>query len=365
MISPLQAVRRLGQSTWLDFISRGLVTSGQLQRLIDDGLRGLTSNPTIFHKAVTQGKDYDDAIRAILNADPDIDTRALYDRLVVEDIQMAADALRPVYDQTDGVDGLISLEPPAQLAYDTGASLAEIRRLWKLVNRPNLMIKVPATPQGIPAVEASIADGLNINITLMFSMKHHEAVSQAYIRGIAGNPAPQRITSVASFFVSRVDTMVDRELEKIGTQEALALRGKAAIANCKLVYQRFRELFYGEGFAGQRQRGARVQRLLWGSTSTKNPAYSDVLYVDGLIGPDTINTIPLETIEAFNDHGKACRTLDEGIEEAGRVLPDLRRLGIDLDAITEQLQRDGVKAFADSLDQLLKALEEKRSALVS
>jgi len=363
MANPVREVRQLDQSIWLDFISRSLITSGQLQQLIDDGLCGLTSNPTIFHQAVTQGTDYDDPIRAILNADPDIDTRVLYDCLVIEDIQLAADVLRPVYDETDGRDGLVSLEPSPQLAYDTEASVAEIRRLWQLVNRPNLMIKVPATPQGIPAIETCIAEGLNINITLMFSLKHHEAVSQAYLQGIALNPEPRRVTSVASFFVSRVDTLVDRELERIGTPEALALRGKAAIANCKLVYQRFRKLFSGDDFATQLQRGARVQRLLWGSTSTKNPAYSDVLYVDELIGPDTINTIPLETIEAFNDHGKVRRTLDEGIEAAEQVLADLRRLDIDLDAITEQLQRDGVQAFADSLDQLLKALVEKRGEL--
>jgi len=363
MTNPVNEVQRLGQSIWLDFISRGLISSGQLQRIIDNGVCGLTSNPTIFHKAVTQGTDYDNPIRAILNSDPDIDTRALYDRLVIEDIQMAADILRPVYDETDGMDGLVSLEPSPELAYDTEASIVEIKRLWQLVNRPNLMIKVPATPQGIPAIESCIADGLNINITLMFSMKHHEAVTQAYLQGIARNPEPRRVTSVASFFVSRVDTIVDKQLEKIGTEEAMALRGKAAVANCKMVYQRFRRVFSGDDFAAQRRRGARIQRLLWGSTSTKNPAYSDILYVDGLIGQDTINTIPLETIEAFNDHGKVRQTLDEGIEEAEQVMVDLKKLGINLDAITEQLQKDGVQAFADSLDQLLEALDRKRAQL--
>ncbi len=360
MTNPLQDARRLGQSIWLDFISRSLITSGQLKKLVEDGLCGMTSNPTIFHKALTRGTDYDKPVRDILNSDPDIDTRTLYDRLVVEDIQMAADILRPVYEETSGIDGLVSLEPPAQLAYDTGATINEARRLWQLVGRPNLMIKVPSTPPGIPAIERLTAEGLNINITLMFSMKHYEDVSHAYIRGLKQNSNPQQIASVASFFVSRVDTYVDRELEKIGTEEALSLRGKAAIANSKLVYRRFRELVSGEEFADQRRRGARVQRVLWGSTSTKNPAYPDTLYVDGLIGPDTVNTLPLETLEAFREHGQARRTLDEKVEEAEQVLDSLKKTGINLDTITEQLQEDGVKAFADSLDQLLNALDEKR-----
>ena len=363
MTNPIKEVRRLGQSIWLDFISRELINSGQLRKLVKDGLCGMTSNPTIFHKAVTHGTDYDEAIRAIIKSHPDIDTKALYDHLVIEDIILAADTLRPIYEATDGLDGLVSLEPPAQLAYDTDATITEVRRLWRLVNRPNVMIKVPSTPPGIPAVETLIAEGININITLMFSMKHYEAVSHAYIRGLARNADPRRIASVASFFVSRVDTYVDRELERKGTPEALALRGKAAVANSKLVYRRFREVFFEEEFAVQRKRGARVQRVLWGSTSTKNPAYSDVMYVDELIGSDTVNTVPLETLDAFRDHGKVRRTVDEGLAEAEQVLTDLKGVGVDLDAITEQLQIDGVKAFADSLDQLLSALEKKRKEL--
>lgn len=363
MTSPVKELGPLGQSIWLDFISRGLIAGGRLKQLVADGLSGLTSNPTIFHKALTQGSEYDEPMRDIINADPDIDTRSLYDRLVIEDIQAAADVFRPVYDKTEGVDGYVSLEPPAQIAYDTEATVSETRRLWRLVERPNLMMKVPATPPGILAVEALVAEGLNINITLMFSMKHYEDVSRAYIRGITRSPNLRQVASVASFFVSRVDSYVDRELEKIGTGEALALRGKSAIANSKLVYHRFRELFSGEEFAVPRQRGARLQRLLWGSTSTKNPAYPDVMYVDELIGPDTVNTLPLETIEAFNDHGQARRTIETGINEAEQVLADLGKLGVDLDSITEQLQKDGVKAFADSLDQLLEALEERRKKL--
>ncbi len=360
MTNPIQEAQRLGQSIWLDFISRGLITSGQLKQLVEDGLSGMTSNPTIFQKSITKGTDYDDAIRAILRSNRDIDTKALYDRLIVEDIQMAADVLRPVYDATDGLNGLVSLEPPPELAYNADATIAEVRRLWQLVERPNVMMKVPATPQGIPAVEALIAEGVNVNITLMFSMKHYEAVSHAYIRGIAKNSNPGRVASVASFFVSRVDTYVDRELERIGTGKALALRGKAAIANSKLVYRRFREIFFGGEFAAQRKRGARIQRVLWGSTSTKNPAYSDLLYVEELMGPDTVNTVPLETLDAFRDHGRARLTLQEEIGEAEKLLADLEMVGMKLDAITEQLQKDGVKAFADSYDQLMAGLEEKR-----
>ncbi|MBI2328829.1 MAG: bifunctional transaldolase/phosoglucose isomerase [Chloroflexi bacterium] len=365
MTNRIQEARRLRQSIWLDFISRGLIASGQLKKLVEEGVCGMTSNPTIFHKAITSGADYDEAIRDILNSDPDIDTRTLYDRLVVKDIRLATDVLRPLYEQADGADGLVSLEPPAQLSYDTEGTIAEARRLWQLVDRPNVMIKISATPEGIPAVEKLIAEGLNINVTLMFSLKHYEDVAQAYIRGIRRSSNPQGVASVASFFVSRVDTYVDRELEKIGTEEALALRGKVAIANSKLVYRRFSRLFHGEEFAAQRQRGARVQRVLWGSTGTKNPAYSDVLYVDELIGPDTVNTLPLETLEAFLDHGRVRRTLDEGLEEAEEVLSSLKGLGVNLDDITEQLQRDGVKAFADSFDKLLAGIEEKKRRLLT
>jgi transaldolase len=355
----LKEVQRLGQSLWLDFIQRGLITSGKLKQLVDDGISGMTSNPTIFHKAVTQGQDYDEAIKSIVKLNPDADVADIYDRLTVEDIRMATDVFRPVYDASDGVNGLVSLEPAPELAYDTEGTINEVRRLWQLVNRPNLMIKVPATPPGIPAIEQLIAEGININITLMFSMAHYEAVSGAYLQGIARYANPKQITSVASFFVSRVDTYVDRELEKLGSEEAMALRGKAAVANSKLVYHRFKELFTGENFTKQKQRGARVQRVLWGSTSTKNPDYPDVKYVDELMGPDTVNTLPLETIDLFLDHGKVKDTLNEGLAEAEQVLNDLKKVGIDLDAVTEQLQVDGVKAFSDSFDQLMAALGEK------
>ncbi len=355
----LKEVQKLGQSIWLDFIQRGLITSGQLKQLVADGLSGMTSNPTIFHKAVTQGQDYDEAIKSILKSNPNAAVMDIYDRLTVEDIQMAADVFRPVYEASDGMDGLVSLEPNPELAYDTEGTIAEVRRLWQLVDRPNLMVKVPSTPPGIPAIEQLIAEGININITLMFSMAHYEAVSRAYLNGIARCSNPRQVTSVASFFVSRVDTYVDRELEKVGAAEAPALRGKAAVANSKLVYRRFKEVFAGDEFAKQRERGARIQRVLWGSTSTKNPAYSDVKYVDELMGPDTVNTLPMETIDLFLDHGQVRDTLNKGMAEAEQTLKELKKVGINLDAITEQLQVDGVKAFSDSFDQLLRALEEK------
>lgn len=361
-MNSVQEARRLGQSIWLDYIRRDLITSGELKKLVQSGLSGMTSNPTIFQKAIAQSHDYDEALRAIIKSDPDADSKTIYERLAVEDIQMVADILRPVYDETGGLDGFVSLECSPYLAYDTDNTIVEARHLWQLVNRPNVLIKVPSTPQGIPAIEKLIAEGISINITLMFSLKHYEAFSHAYIRGIAQNPNPSSVASVASFFVSRLDTYVDRELEKMGTGEALALRGKAAIANSKLVYRRFREVFFGEEFAAERKRGAHIQRVLWGSTSTKNPAYSDVMYVEGLIGPDTVNTVPLETLEAFRDHGQVRRMVDKGVKEAEEWLGRLKKVGIDLDAITEQLQKDGVKVFANSFDQLLGALEEKCKA---
>ena len=362
-MNTIQKTHTLGQSIWLDYIHRELITSGQLKRLIDQGLSGMTSNPTIFHKAITKGTDYDDAIRAFLKSKPKADTRALYDHLVIHDIQLAADTFRPIFEATNGMDGLVSLEPPAQLSYDTDATIAETRRLWRLANRPNIMMKVPATPQGIPAIETLIAEGININITLMFSMKHYKDIAHAYLRGMAKTAEPENISSVASFFVSRVDTYTDKALEMIGTDEALALRGKAAIANSKLVNRRFQEIFISQEFESLRERGAHIQRVLWGSTSTKNPAYPDTIYVDGLIGPSTVNTVPIETLYSFLDHGKVRRTIDKNIEEAETIMADLEKVGIDMPAITEKLQEDGVKAFVDSLEQLLNALDEKRKKL--
>jgi transaldolase len=362
-MNPLIALQEQGQSIWLDYIRRDLMTSGELKGLVEeDGLRGLTSNPTIFENAISKSSDYDKSIQAITSADRDITTEALYEKLAIEDIQMAADILKSVYDSSDGADGFVSLEVSPHLAYDTAGTVAEARRLWEAVDRPNLLIKVPATRDGIPAIETLLAQGINVNVTLMFSLAHYEAVASAYTRGLERNAHPEKVASVASFFVSRVDTAVDPLLEAVGTPEALAIRGKIAIANSQRVYGRFREIFYGEAFAPQKARGGRVQRPLWGSTSTKNPAYSDVLYVESLIGPDTVNTVPLDTLNAFRDHGQVRPTLLEGLEEVHQNLAKLPGMGIDLDAITEKLQVDGVAAFAASYNKLLAALDEKRKA---
>ncbi len=366
-MNPLKQLRELGQSIWLDYIRRSLIESGELQRLVrDDGLTGVTINPTILEKAIAGSTDYDETLRAWVAADPHAGVEALYERLAVQDTQMAADVFKPVYDVTAGADGFVSLEVSPHLAHDTAGTVAEARRLWRAVDRPNLMVKVPATREGIPAIEALTAEGINVNITLMFSLAHYEAVAQAYLRGLERYPEPRRVVSVASFFVSRVDTAVDRALEAIGTPEALELRGKIAIANAKMVYRRFREIFYGEAFAALRQQGARVQRPLWASTGTKNPAYSDVLYVEELIGPDTVNTIPPVTLNAFRDHGRVPgATIEQGVAEAEAALTRLKTLTVDLRAVGERLLTDGVDAFKTSLEQLLAALQEKRVTVLA
>src|SRR5712692_4631474 len=350
-MNPLKELSGQAQSAWLDYISRELLRSGELKRLVEeDGIRGVTSNPTIFEKAIAGSADYDEELRALLAKDGNADVQKLYEPLVIEDIQMAADILRPVYDETDAADGYVSLEVSPHLAHDTEGTIREAKRLRAAVSRPNVMIKVPATPEGIPAVETLIAEGVNVNITLMFSMGHYEAVARAYINGLARAANPAKIASVASFFVSRVDTMVDRALESLGTPQALSLMGKTAIANSKIVYDRFREIFHGEGFAALRQRGARVQRPLWASTGTKNPKYSDVLYVENLIGPETVNTVPPATYTAVRDHGGVALTLAEGLQEAREVIARLAEMGIDLKTVTEKLQIDGLNAFVGSFD---------------
>ncbi len=366
-INPLRELQRIGQSVWLDYIRRSLITSGELKHLVEeDGLGGVTSNPTIFDKAIAGSNDYDEALQRMLAQDPRARVQQLFETLAVEDIQMAADVLRPVYERTGGVDGYVSLEVSPTLARDTQGTIEEARRLWKAVNRPNLLIKVPGTPEGIPAIESLLAEGINVNVTLMFSLQHYEQVAQAYIRGASRCPQPQRIASVASFFVSRVDNLIDPALEAVGTPDALALRGKAGIANCKRVYQRFRELFYGEPFAALRKRGAHVQRVLWASTSTKNPAYSDVLYAEELIGKDTVNTLPPATLKAFRDHGRVRgATIEETLEAAELTLRQLEKVGVSLDQVTEKLQVDGVASFTASYEQLLKTLEEKRRTLLA
>ena len=292
-MKPTELIRRQGQSIWLDFISRNLIRSGKLKRLVEqDYLTGVTSNPTLFERAIDSDHDYDEGINRLLALKPQVTAHELYERLSVEDVRMAADVLHGVYDHTHGADGFVSIEISPHLAHHTQASIFEAMRLWDQVCRPNLMIKIPATVEGIPVIEELLAHGINVNVTLMFSLAHYNAVASAFLRGIERAPDPSRIASVASVFVSRLDTAVDHALDKIGTPEALALRGKIAIANAKLIYARFRELFYGARFAGLRMRRVNVQRVLWASTGTKNPAYSDVRYVEELIGPDTINTVP-------------------------------------------------------------------------
>src|SRR6185295_1365902 len=317
-MNPLKELAGQGQSIWLDYIRRNLIRTGDLKRMVeDDGIRGVTSNPTIFEKAIAGSTDYDGALGAMLARDAKAPVEQLYEPLAIEDIQMAADVLRPVYDASHGDDGYVSLEVSPHLAHDTQRTISEAKRLRGLVDRPNLMVKVPATPAGIPAIEELIAAGININITLMFSMSHYEAVARAYVNGLQRCADPSKVASVASFFVSRVDTMVDKALENIGSDDAKALMGKIAIANSKVVYRRFLEIFHGEGFAALRQRGARVQRPLWASTGTKNPAYSDVLYVENLIGSETVNTLPPETLNAFKDHGQVPgETVRDSLDDA-------------------------------------------------
>ena len=353
-----------GQSPWIDFIDRDLIASGRLAALVTDGIRGLTSNPTIFAKAVASGQ-YDELIRSAIAAGQD--SRQIFEAIEVADVGDAADVLRGVYDASDGTDGFVSIEVEPDLADDTAATLERARQLWRRLSRPNLLVKIPATPAGLPAIEAAIAEGISVNVTLMFSVEVYRAVARAYIAGLRRRLATggeiDRIASVASFFVSRVDTKVDKALDAIGTDAALALRGRAAIANAKLAYAAYGEIFGGDEFADLRAAGARVQRCLWASTSTKNPTYRDVLYAEELIGPDTVNTLPSETIAAFLDHGAVARTLDAGLDEAHATLQALEQLGISMQLVTDELIAEGVASFARSFDELLAAVDAQRQAL--
>lgn len=368
-MTKLHKLARLGQSVWYDNIRRALLDSGDLERLIDDGVMGVTSNPSIFEKAIAGSADYDDAIRKLVAGGKRAE--AIYESLALEDIGRAADLLRPIYDETEGVDGYVSLEVSPALAHDTEGTLAEARRLFAALGRPNVMIKVPATAAGIPAIRTLIGEGINVNVTLIFSLATYEAVAEAFIAGLedfyeSGNGARTVPASVASFFVSRVDVAVDRALSgKIaaGAQQAASLQGKIAIANAKVAYGRFREIFSGARWGALAAKGARVQRPLWASTSTKNPTYPDTLYVDNLIGADTVNTVPPATLTAFRDHGTAALTLGQGLDEAKVQLAQLADLEVDLDAITRKLQDDGVAAFAKSFESLLASVAEKRDRL--
>ncbi len=370
MTNTIQQLRASGQSIWYDNIRRGMLKSGELQRLIDLGVSGLTSNPTIFEKAITGSADYDDALLELALACKK--AGEIYESLTMEDIRAAADLLRPVYDSTGGADGYASLEVDPHLAHDTDATVAEATRLFQALGRPNVMIKVPATPEGIPAVRSLIGQGINVNVTLTFSLEAYDQVREAYIAGLqdllrAGGDVT-RVASVASFFVSRVDTAVDgllRERIKQGQTDLAGLLGKAAIANARLAYHAFRQTFDGEGFAALRAAGARVQRPLWASTSTKDPSYSDVLYVESLIGRDTVNTLPDVTLQAFLDHGRVAEALGQGLEDARLTMDALEQAGISMKEVTDRLLADGVKAFADSFDKLMANLAQKRCLLLA
>jgi transaldolase len=374
--NPLRQLNALGQSVWQDNISRGQLLSGDLKRLIDqDGLSGVTSNPTIFGKAIEGSKDYDEAIGELARAGKNVSE--IFDTLAVEDIQKACDLFRPTYDATQGRDGFVSIEVSPTLAYDTAGTISEARRLWRAVNRSNLMVKIPGTKQGLSAIEQMLSEGVNINITLLFAVEMYEQVANAYIaaletRASEGKPV-DRVASVASFFVSRIDTLADQQLESRmsaakspGEREKLEhLQGKTAIANAKLAYRRFKEIFSGSKFKALAAKGARVQRVLWASTSTKNPNYRDILYAESLIGADTIDTMPPATIVAFRDHGQVRATLEEGFDEAQRMLAQLAEVGIDLRAVTQKLEDDGVTSFSNDFAKLLSMVEEKRKKVVA
>ena len=363
-MNPLRQLQAQGQAVWLDYIRRDILLDGSLRRMVeDDGVTGVTSNPAIFQKAIGESELYDSAIQDYLTGEPEGSVEDLYEALVVEDIRLAADILTSVFESTSGRDGFVSLEVSPHLARDAEGTLAEARHLWQRVGRPNLMIKVPATGECVPAIEGLLAEGINVNVTLMFSMAHYEAVAGAYLRGLERCESPDRTASVASFFVSRVDTKVDEILENLGSEAAAQLMGKIAIANSKLTYARYQDVFEGAVFEAMRSRGAVPQRVLWASTSAKNPAYRDVVYVEELVGPNTVNTIPPETLEAFRDHGKVGPTLLEDWSGARRELDELASLGVDLAIATEELQQEGLEKFAMPFDSLLDTLRSKRDSL--
>jgi transaldolase len=366
--SNLHKLSALGQSVWIDYLSRDLLQTGELERMMrEDAVVGVTSNPTIFQKAISSGNAYDEQLRELLE-EGETDAKEIFIRLTQRDVTEACDLLRSVWDEGQGQDGYVSWEVDPTLAYEREETYEEAQRLHGLAERPNLHVKIPATKPGLGAIEDMIAAGKNINVTLIFSLKRYEEVVEAYLRGlerhVASGKDPSKVASVASFFVSRVDTEADKRLEAIGTEEALALRGKLAIANAKLAYQHFLQTFSGERWEFLASKGATKQRPLWASTSTKNPDYRDVMYVEELVGPDTVNTMPQETIEAFQDHGRVAETLTKGIDEAQKLLEDLAKVGVGYDDVVETLEREGVQKFADSFEELLEGVRSKRGELV-
>lgn len=369
-MNPLRSLSESGQSVWLDYIQRKLLATGELERLVEeDGVTGVTSNPAIFEKAVADSDDYDD-VTARMGREGSADPKAVYEAIAMRDIREAADVLQSVYRETGRRDGYVSLEVSPHLAHDTEGTVAEARRLWNSVSRDNLLIKVPGTPEGVPAIERLIGEGISVNVTLLFAREAYEQVAQAYLRGLAKAAADGldlgRIASVASFFISRIDTLADQMIEarleaadEAGKERLRALMGKVAVANAKLTYKRYKEIMQGEGWQALAGRGARPQRLLWASTSTKNPGYRDVLYVEELVGEDTVNTVPPATLDAFRDHGKVRKSLDEDVEGASETMAALERAGVSMQEVTDQLLEDGVRLFSEAFDKLLATIEEE------
>ena len=368
--NPLIGLTKLGQSVWYDSIERKLITSGKLKQLIDeDGLSGVTSNPAIFEKAIAGSELYVDQLREV--AEAATSPQEIYEALAIRDIQTAADVMAEVYERTGGKDGFVSLECNPILANDTQATIEETRRLWRLVDRKNVMIKIPGTAEGIPAIEQGIYEGININITLLFSLHAYDQTMEAYIRGLERRAAEHKpidnISSVASFFVSRIDTAVDKELERRIAQTAdpeekeklQSLLGRIAIANAKVAYQRYKKIFHGNRFAAMKQKGAQLQRPLWASTSTKNPVYPDVYYVEALMGAETIDTLPPATLEAFRDHGRPRVSIEDNIEQEKAILARLEEVGISLDQVTEHVLTEGVRLFVEPFEKLLKTIESR------
>jgi transaldolase len=370
----LLKLEHFGQSIWMDFIRRGTIVSGELKQLIEeDGLGGVTSNPSIFEKAIAESHDYDEAIRALALEGKSVDQ--IYAALTVEDIQRTADLFRPVYDRLNGADGFVSLEVSPYLAHDTAGTIADARRLWAAVARPNAMIKVPGTIEGLPAIRQLIGEGINVNITLLFGLPRYRQVAEAYLAGLEilaaqGKPL-KSVASVASFFLSRIDVQLDPALEKlIATDKSKAdlagqFHGQVAILSAKAAYEIYKDIFASERFRKLKAQGARTQRLLWASTSTKNPAYNDLKYVEALIGPETVDTVPLETLAAYRDHGEPAPRLANGIANVSRTLRRLSEVGIDLDVTTQQLEDEGVKKFTQAFDVLMQTLKEKQAQTLS
>ena len=375
--NPLIDLRQLGQSVWLDNLSRKLILSGELKRLIEeDGLSGITSNPTIFQKAISGSTDYDTSLRRMVDNGIK-DEKELFLGLAIEDVSSAADMLWPTYQSTHGLDGFVSIEVSPDLAYNTDSTIAEAKRLFSTIGKKNILVKVPATQQGLPAIEQLLGEGVNVNITLLFSVERYEQVMEAYLRGLEkrvqkGQPIHE-ITSVASFFVSRVDTLTDKLLEsrlslatsKAETNKMVSLFGKAAVANAKIAYKHYRSIFSDKRFLALKEKGGRIQRILWGSTGTKNANYSDIKYVEELIAPDSINTLPETTMKAFKNHGEAKITIRDHLEEAEKLFPELKSTGINIHEVTEQLEKEGVQLFSDSFFSVLKEMAKKRDSLLS